>query len=69
VNKKYRLRRSKVAINDDSLSHLIFTTFRFAAPEIEIVSASALFKSHSKPLIARRRNLPANGTVSKPVIN
>jgi hypothetical protein len=35
----------------------------------EIVSASALFKSHSKPLIARRRNLPANGTVRKPVIN
>jgi hypothetical protein len=46
VNKKNRLRRGKVAINDDVLLHLIFATFRFAAPEIEIVSASALFKSH-----------------------
>jgi hypothetical protein len=32
--------------NVESLSNLIFGTFRFAAPEIEIVSASALFKSH-----------------------
>jgi hypothetical protein len=64
-----RLRRGKVAIKDDSLSHLIFATFRFAVPEIEIVSASALLKSHSKPLIARRCNFPANGTVSKAVIN
>jgi hypothetical protein len=44
---KYRLRRAKVVTNYDSLSHLLFATFRFAAPDIEIVSASALFKSHS----------------------
>jgi hypothetical protein len=30
---KNRLRRGKVAINDYSLSHLIFATFRFAAPD------------------------------------
>jgi hypothetical protein len=33
LREKNRLRRGKVAINDDSLSHLIFATFRFAAPD------------------------------------